>query len=338
MKYFISVVIAIFLSTPLALAENTPKDNTSKEQKSLEAQSTSKFSGFVEWLKSTDGNLGVNYNYVYNGTNSHNIDVGIEMRLIPKIELKDTNADYKTFEIGNMFFLPIEIRIRARGDGDWQKDAALLKDLKAGIARFIFQPTGFTLQLASFVMKNFDHNHGTLLGVEVAGLTYSHAAEAMDDGKLDIIVKGRVAFGGGDMNLKRNRTYNDTKGELMIETQMAPSRFGSFFLETGGSLGIRIAKRVLVEFFGGVNVVAGAYGDKNHENSGHTVLTRIGSMQYINPYFGGSIRVMATKWLHFVAQVKRSYHGMIVSFNKGDQRGAEWEKAIETYFGAEVKW
>jgi len=328
------LILTIFLLAIPAIAETDPKNSTSKEQPSMEAQSShspgwAKFGNAIkEWLKDTDGNLGVNYNYTYNGKNNHNIDVSIETRLIPKIYMNKyggsslSNENYPYF----MYFLPFEIRVRAKGAGGWEKDPAVVKDLKAGLARFVFNPEGFTLQIASFVMKNFDNRNGRFLGVEAAGLTYNTALALVGDGRLDLVIKGRVGLGGGDLSLRQNSRYKDATDEMrpLIDTDVDRrwDRWGTFYVESGGSIGLRIAKRVLAEFFGGVNYYKSAYLAKSTTSLGYSqYIGGSNGTEYTNPYFGGSLRVMATSWLHFVAQVKRSYHGLAINFNSGDFSG-----------------
>ncbi|MBI3543563.1 MAG: hypothetical protein HY075_09850 [Deltaproteobacteria bacterium] len=312
---------------PLALADNVADTKgQSKENGKFESDSTFQLPDFWKIIKKIspeDGRVRIEYQelsgFANDANNDRTYNVSLETYIFGTTDFTsgseyDGNVKKTGLSAG---IIPLEFRIAVKADDSSRID---LRDLRIGAIRFLQQNSGVTVQVASYVMKRYPGMFGTFHGAELVDLVLKSSAPLVSSGMVELVVKAdlSLAIGATTGTTDQMRDAKDASG--------VPGRLTSYLPVTvrvpvSGSIGVRIAKKLLIETYGGADVNLNyadnnSYGDAG-ASADHTYsdVIEIAQSNMYHLYAGGGLRL---QWHGFVmsATLQRDWYLNTFSYEK----------------------
>lgn len=323
-------------------------DGKSKENTIFEAQGSASIAQVFKMIRDaeilTDGSLQLNTAY-YGG------EIFGELALETRFWGVDESRPAKCSEYGEEYdcysrrdgttstrynsgwsVFPFEMRIRGYAD----TREVSVEQLRLGLIRMMFTPGGIlgvTAQAISWVHKNYDNMHLGLNAIELGSLTLNTALGLDGAGTFELVVKGTGSFAFAGSTHRSSSTLNS----VVEQSGWSHPRSGSGALVTaGGSVGIRVAKLVLLEFFAGFEHMSES--ERHERGEGDAKEVNYISLYDTQQYYGASLRYMPDDWINVIVSTKTEKNHSFVKYSNPDLTGSNSSAATGGFITIELRW
>lgn len=289
--------LMVLLVGSVSFADTVANSNgQSKENKNFESESEFEFPDFLKVIKAIspdDGRVRIEYETLGGFNNDKNnrrsFNVSMETYLFGLHESSDTSAGV----------VPVEFRLAFNAE---DLSDMSLRDLRVGVIRYLSENSPFTVQVASYVLKTYPQMYGRFHGAEIVGMTLKSAAAMNESGTVELVVKGEFGLQIG----ATTRTADTMK--LAVENSGYSNRGVEYVpttlrLPVSGSVGVRIAKKLLIDAYGGIDLNGNWAGENRYASAKRSPdgiggeLDVAASSHMAHLYGGGGVRF---QWRGFV--------------------------------------
>lgn len=317
---FALTFLVAFSSSQVLAGEG--RDSESRENSVFEPQgevTLPDFRKLIEWLRREhvldDGIIELGYG-VYKpaeggGERLGRIDLTIETRVVEICERWGGRDDdgkcpgSNEFSWNRTHAVPIEVTIRTRVDGN---PSASLQALRVAAFRALNDYAGISASFGGFSTRQYEFGLGRNYSFELGSFTFNEVVKITNSGSVALVFKGSVTLGfiSGTTTSHPMAKVLEAQAKEAGDVDDSSTNVGLFGGEASGSVGLRIAERVLVDLYGGVRksslVMAG------------TKLT--------HAYWGTGARVKLTNWAYLRGILQRDVSSLDVDYYAGETAGS----------------
>lgn len=359
MKGIYVVASALLALSTAAFGDEAPATNPqSKENKDFEAQGEGNLGKIAKGLWKAllvmeksgvlgDGSIALSDTYTTSGSrNLHRVDVSVETRIYGIKERKmnketdDCGGRYTKYELCYLpafLIVPMEVRIRANVD---ELSKMELNDLKVGALRVMFNKIGLTLQGASYFYKKNELGMASYDGFELLNATFNDVTNLSSGGTFELVYK--VTAGVGFTGMYSSTTRSRANIWSVPGLEKDPSEDGiSEFYSVGSSIGVRFKKKVMLDFFGGMNNVGDKrnyrYDSANEDGSfGLEFADTETSLR--EKFYGAGFRFEPNKRVNFRVTAQRAKYDMSTLWEYDNARYTDKQTANSVTGTLELRW
>lgn len=216
-------------------------------------------------------------------------------------------------EAGSASFnwLPVEMKFRIPIAGASSPSA--LQELKTGLLKIVLE-SGFGFQFASYVYRQNELGLGAYHAGEFVNFTVDQAFSNKNGGFFELVIRGSGSIALGERTTLGDAALSQvtqSAAEQKLKTLDDPKSSESlaFITRAQYGVGIRMAKRVLLEFSQGLEFLT--TGGGNYQQNSSNTYSKYSLYSKLSQ---GTIGFQATDWLSFTAFLRRDTASTSTSF------------------------